>query len=129
MPVAGYEPLPEWVKEGEEPDERCRDEVNGAGDSELRNAAIPAADRLGAAIKGKAPSVGHVVAGKGITAAEGKQPLKEKTLDDWLAEEDDDDDEDESEEEDESEDDDDDDGSDDGEDSDEDEDPESDPSN
>lgn len=104
MPVLGYETLPDWVRESEEPDKTCRDEGISAGDGEARNA-IPAADRLGGATKGNIPTTGSIV-GKGSSAAEGKQPLREKSLDEWLAEgkeeEEDEDEEDESGSEDES---------------------------
>ena len=92
-PVTGYEPLPDWIPEGQEPDKRCRDEGNDAADSESRNV-ISAADRLGggAAIKGSS-------AGRGTSVAEGKQPAKGKSLDDWLAEEDDEDEDEEDEDE------------------------------
>ena len=88
MPVMGYEPLPEWVKEGEEPDGRCRDEGQGIEDSNVRNA-IPATDRLGGTMKGKLQPTGPPPGrGTSIAIAEGTQPTtKEKSLDDWLAEE------------------------------------------
>ena len=111
MPVMGYEPLPDWVKEGEEPDKRCRDEGQGMEDGNLRNA-IPATDRLGGTMaKGKAPTSTGPLAGRGtssVAIVEGKQSTtKEKSLDDWLAEEEEgeDDDKDDDEDEDESEDD------------------------
>ena len=106
MPVMGYEPLPEWVKEGEEPDKRYRDEGKDTEDGEVRNT-IPATDRLGGTTKGMNPPTGPLARG-GISTAEGKQSTNEKSLDDWLAE-DDDEEEDEGEEEEEEDDDDDDD--------------------
>lgn len=104
MPVMGYEPLPEWVKEGEEPDNRYRDEGQGMEDGSVGNA-IPATDRLGGTTtKGKLPSTGPLP-GRGNSTAEGIQStIKEKSLDDWLAEEEEEDDGDDDEGEDEDED-------------------------
>lgn len=114
MPVMGYEPLPEWVKEGDEPGGRCRDEGQGIEDGNVRNA-IPATDRLGGSMKGKPQPTGPFPGrGTSTAIAEGTQPTtKEKSLDDWLAEEEegeeeedeDEDDDEEEEEDDESEDD------------------------
>lgn len=87
-PVMGYEPLPDWVKEGEESDGRCRDEGQGIEDGNVRNA-IPATDRLGGTVKGKPQPTGSLP-GRGTSTAtvEGAQSTtKEKSLDDWLAEE------------------------------------------
>ncbi len=88
IPVAGYETLPDWVKEGDEPDPRCRDEGKSAVDSEIRDS-IPAADRLGGWSRGKVPIATGPMTGRGIVAtADGKQvATKDKSLDDWLAEE------------------------------------------
>ena len=72
--LAGYEPLPEWVKEGEEPDASLRD---GVGGNEVygEKRSVPAARELDRAIKEK---------------GSGKVPpgMKDKSLDDWLDEED-----------------------------------------
>lgn len=116
MPIMGYEPLPEWVKAGEEPDKRCRNEGKGIEDAEVRNN-ISAADRLGGTSKGKAlPTAGSSQGGATSSGLAGvkqsTQSTNEKSLDDWLAEdEDEDEDEEEDEEEGDSEDDDDGDGS------------------
>lgn len=69
---AGDEPLPEWVKDGEEPDPELRNEALGKEENAVvlgRN--LPAIDRLGGA--------GIVNKGKG------KEKV-EKSFEDWLAE-------------------------------------------
>ena len=70
--VMGYEELPEWVKEGEEPDARLRDEVGGK-EVYGEKKSVPASRELDKAVeaKGRGKSTGG----------------KDKTLDDWLAEE------------------------------------------
>lgn len=75
--LRGYNSLPSWVAEGDEPDRRLRDQDDGTSsryDSEKRTA--PASERLDDAAKA-APSKSNGL-GEGV----GK-----KTLDDWLAEE------------------------------------------
>ena len=72
--VLGYEGLPEWVKDGEEPDPKLRDEGLGKeayGDRKD----VPAARELDRAVEKK--GLGKI----GVGGA------KDKTLDDWLAEE------------------------------------------
>lgn len=71
---AGYDPLPEWVKDGEEPDPELRNEGLGKEENAVvmgRN--LPAIDRLG----------GASIADKG----KGKEKV-EKSFEDWLAEKD-----------------------------------------
>ena len=68
----GYEELPEWVKEGEEPDARLRDEVGGK-EVYGEKKSVPASRELDKAVEAKAR--GKSTGGK------------DKTLDDWLAEE------------------------------------------
>lgn len=71
--LLGYEPLPEWVKEGEKPDAKLRDEVGGK-EVYGEKKSVPAARELDEA-----------VAEKGLgKSAEG---MKDKSLDDWLDEE------------------------------------------
>jgi vesicle coat complex subunit len=70
--VMGYEDLPEWVKEGEEPDAKLRDEV-GAKEVYGEKKIVPASRELDKAVESK--GLGKNAGGK------------EKTLDDWLAEE------------------------------------------
>ncbi|CAF9920561.1 MAG: AP-3 complex subunit beta [Alectoria fallacina] len=72
--VMGYEGLPEWVKEGEEPDAKLRDEVGGK-EAHGEKKDMPAARELDKAIEKK--GLGKI----GVGGA------KDKTLDDWLAEE------------------------------------------
>lgn len=74
--LRGYEPLPDWVKEGEEPDPKLRDEIlsSGKGDTSVRQ--LTASERLESATP---PAVEKP---NGL----GKSNGKEKTLDDWLDE-------------------------------------------
>ena len=82
--------LPEWVKEGEEPDPRLRDEEGGDGGAAAAAAAlgkggvVSAGQRLDEALRAEssyAPAKGKAVGGGGVGGR------KEKTLDDWLEEE------------------------------------------
>ncbi|KAI9753922.1 MAG: hypothetical protein M4579_004943 [Chaenotheca gracillima] len=95
--LRGYEPVPEWVASGEEPDPRLRDEGTVKSDYGARKE-VPAGDKLDSAMReGTRSGTVPVVASKanGLGAA----TMKEKSLDDWLAEgEADEEDEDESEE-------------------------------
>ncbi|TIA13798.1 ARM repeat-containing protein [Aureobasidium pullulans] len=80
--LSGYEPLPDWVQEGEEPDAKLRNDDTEAK-TEYRvggSTNAPASRMLDDALKGSAP-----VSYKPKSGA----PAKEKTLDDWLDEEDD----------------------------------------
>ena len=70
--MIGYEDLPDWVKEGEEPDPRVRDEAGKAEYSSAREA--PAAQEID-----------RGVAERGLDKA--GLSGKDRTLDDWLAEE------------------------------------------
>jgi hypothetical protein len=79
--LPGYRELPEWVKEGKEPDPRLRDEVGEkveyVGPEKARM--VPASRRLDEAVKEQ----------RLATGVEGKQKQKEdkgKSLDDWLEE-------------------------------------------
>ncbi|RYP48353.1 hypothetical protein DL768_005722 [Monosporascus sp. mg162] len=78
--IRGYEPLPDWVPEGSEPDPRLRDQDAGHNTREYggdgRRAAIPAAEALG-----DAPPPPAVDKGK-------RNGAGAMTLDDWLAEDD-----------------------------------------
>ena len=71
--IMGYESLPEWVKEGEEPDAKLRDE--GLAKEVYGEKDVPAARELDKALEKK--GLGKI----GVGGA------KDKTLDDWLAEE------------------------------------------
>ena len=71
--LSGYENLPDWVKDGEEPDPKLRDEIDmKAAYSNTQNA--PAGDMLDRALRERGD--------KFPTASINK----DKTLDDWLAE-------------------------------------------
>ena len=74
--VAGYEPLPDWVEVGSEPDPQLRDqpELETEYNSGARKPAISAAKRLDETVKEQ--GLQEKVEGKG----------KSKTLDDWLDE-------------------------------------------
>lgn len=75
--VNGYENLPDWVREGEEPDARLRDGGDAKGEyTSASKAQVPAGRMLDEALRG---DEGYRPKG---TAKAGK----EKTLDDWLAE-------------------------------------------
>ena len=71
--LSGYENLPDWVKDGEEPDPKLRDEIDvKAAYSSTQNA--PAGDMLDSALRER----GDKFPARAIN--------KDKTLDDWLAE-------------------------------------------
>ncbi|KAF2459043.1 adaptin N terminal region-domain-containing protein [Lineolata rhizophorae] len=72
--LPGYEPLPDWVEPGREPNPKLRDE--GRGDeysSEGRGAHVPASEKLDEAAAAQ-------------PAEKKANGLKEKSLDDWLEE-------------------------------------------
>ncbi|KEF53148.1 uncharacterized protein A1O9_11057 [Exophiala aquamarina CBS 119918] len=105
--LPGYEELPEWVQEGQEPDSKLRDAADGADKDEYisvtaRTAAastVAASRRLDDAVREQ--GLENVVAAGSSTK---QANVKPRTLDDWLAEsEDEDEDEEETEEETESE--------------------------
>jgi AP-3 complex subunit beta len=78
--LSGYTPLPDWVKDGEEPDAKLRN-VELETKTEYRpsgSSTVPAGRMLDDALKGSAPVVYKSKSGA---------PAKEKTLDDWLDEE------------------------------------------
>jgi AP-3 complex subunit beta len=112
--LRGYENIPPWVKEGQEPDPRLRDEdgssteyVSGGNGGRV----LTAGEKLDVASgsRGYEPVAEPVRNGVGSQGVGGGKGAKEKTLDDWLAEEEEegsteeetDDDEDEDEDEDE----------------------------
>lgn len=75
--LPGYEQLPDWVKAGDEPDPKLRAEI-GVTTPYGEKRDVPAGDKLDTALKEK-----------GIEAKlDGLEKGKGKTLDDWLAEED-----------------------------------------
>lgn len=91
--LRGYDDLPRWVKEGNEPDPALRDEVVSTSTSTYDSSkSMSAADRLDAAAgSSRTPDSimsprglnGVGSADTGVSVSKGK----EKTLDDWLAEE------------------------------------------
>ncbi|KAI5463492.1 adaptin N terminal region-domain-containing protein [Mariannaea sp. PMI_226] len=88
--IQGYEPLPDWVEEGMQPDPRLREpEGSAVSRYEVQRESLPASQRLDDAAKSVAPSKTNG-AGEGVGA---------KTLDDWLAEEEEEETEEETEEE------------------------------
>ncbi|KAF2473863.1 ARM repeat-containing protein [Lindgomyces ingoldianus] len=100
--LKGYEELPPWVKEGEEPDPRLRDEVGLTATNVYEagggSRSITASERLDAAASSRVPdlavSPARILNGVGVGAGVGAASAgKEKTLDEWLEEGDDDDDE------------------------------------
>lgn len=97
--LRGYEALPDWVEPGKEPDPKLRDvDPTQGGWDEKR--VVTAGEMLDNAAKsakiGTSHGVGQKINGTGGEAA------KEKTLDDWLAESEDEEEEDEESEEEES---------------------------
>ncbi|KAF2855858.1 ARM repeat-containing protein [Plenodomus tracheiphilus IPT5] len=96
--LRGYEDLPRWVKEGNEPDPALRDEIISTSTSTYDSARnMTAADRLDAAAGSSSRmtpesmmsprSLNGLGGDGGIGAGVSKEKQKEKTLDDWLAEE------------------------------------------
>ncbi|AEO60828.1 hypothetical protein MYCTH_2310471 [Thermothelomyces thermophilus ATCC 42464] len=80
--LRGYEDLPEWVEEGKEPDPRLRDAEGADRYGEKR--VVPAAEVLDAAAASRASPSSVGAESKAVKAANG---IGEKSLDDWLAEE------------------------------------------
>jgi AP-3 complex subunit beta len=98
--LSGYKPLPDWVKEGDEPDQTLRNE-RAARTEYTGRTEIPAGDRLDNAVR----EGGKGAPGQGMSwgdATDTTSGSKAKSLDDWLAEgvEEGDEDEDEDEDED-----------------------------
>ncbi|KAM0432893.1 hypothetical protein ACHAPT_004598 [Fusarium lateritium] len=76
--LRGYEPLPDWVEEGKQPDRRLREPEGGQSSRyDVERSTLPAGERLDEAAKTVVPSKPNGT-GEGVGA---------KTLDDWLAEE------------------------------------------
>ncbi|KAH0006354.1 ARM repeat-containing protein, partial [Aureobasidium melanogenum] len=76
----GYTPLPDWVQDGDEPDAKLRNvEMETKTEYRPSGSTVPAGRMLDEALKGSAPVVYKSKSGA---------PAKEKTLDDWLDEED-----------------------------------------
>ncbi|KAH0168624.1 ARM repeat-containing protein, partial [Aureobasidium melanogenum] len=78
--LSGYTPLPDWVQDGDEPDAKLRNvEMEAKTEYRPSGSTVPAGRMLDEALKGSAPVVYKSKSGA---------PAKEKTLDDWLDEED-----------------------------------------
>ncbi|KAG9757899.1 ARM repeat-containing protein, partial [Aureobasidium melanogenum] len=78
--LSGYTPLPDWVQDGDEPDAKLRNvEMETKTEYRPSGSTVPAGRMLDEALKGSAPVVYKSKSGA---------PAKEKTLDDWLDEED-----------------------------------------
>ncbi|KAI2619047.1 ARM repeat-containing protein [Hypomontagnella submonticulosa] len=76
--LRGYEPLPDWVQEGREPDPKLRGQYIGRSEYSDEKRAVPAAQMLG-----DVSNQGVRSNGLGAATAAGTGA---KTLDDWLAE-------------------------------------------
>lgn len=76
--LKGYEALPDWVREGEEPDPKLRVEVEPKAEYGAPRAAAPASRRLDEALRDGGSGSGS--RGSSVVAH------KEKTLDSWLEE-------------------------------------------
>ncbi|OTA93727.1 hypothetical protein M434DRAFT_287786 [Hypoxylon sp. CO27-5] len=83
--LRGYEPLPDWVEEGREPDPKLRNTEGARNDYGDEKRVVPAAQMLG-----DAGSVGQAGRSNGLSTSAGTGA---KTLDDWLAEDEDEGDE------------------------------------
>ena len=71
--ISGYDKIPDWVREGEEPDPKLRDEVVGAKEEYRSGKDVPAARELDEAVAATGlPKIGASAKGK--------------NLDDWLNE-------------------------------------------
>ncbi|KAH9883605.1 ARM repeat-containing protein [Xylariomycetidae sp. FL2044] len=89
--LRGYEPLPDWVQEGREPDPRLRVQDGVTNEYGEEKRVVPASEMLGDAA-GSSSSASK--RSNGLTAA-GAAGAGAMTLDDWLGEAESDDDEDE----------------------------------
>jgi AP-3 complex subunit beta len=92
--LTGYQDLPEWVVEGEEPDARLRDVEGGDGVAglEMGKGRLTAARMLDEALRKEAKGAAAAMVGAGRTgtasAAAAAAAGKEKSLDAWLDESD-----------------------------------------
>ncbi|KAH0547650.1 hypothetical protein FGG08_000139 [Glutinoglossum americanum] len=82
--ISGYEPLPDWVREGEEPDRSLRNEhavrAEYTGKKE-----VPAGDRLDSAVR-EGGKGAHEQGSSWNSTNDPAPASKSKSLDDWLAE-------------------------------------------
>ncbi|KAI1407025.1 ARM repeat-containing protein [Hypoxylon sp. FL1857] len=82
--LRGYEPLPDWVEEGREPDPKLRNTEGVRNEYGDEKRVVPAAQMLG-----DTSSAGQGGRSNGLSTAAGTGA---KTLDDWLAEDEDEED-------------------------------------
>ncbi|KAF2744218.1 ARM repeat-containing protein [Sporormia fimetaria CBS 119925] len=103
--LRGYEALPAWVKEGQEPDPSLRDESTTPSPYEAGGRAVTAGEKLDAAASmSRVPQYARSDSPlSGMGGARPKEKEKEKTLDEWLASEEEEDETDEETDEDEEE--------------------------
>ncbi|KAI9736445.1 MAG: AP-3 complex subunit beta [Claussenomyces sp. TS43310] len=101
--IRGYEPLPDWVDAGDEPDPDLRDADVGAGEY-VEGRVAAATELLDSAVRKNGKAAMHARETGASSNGVGGGGSRKKTLDDWLAEseeEDEEEDDEESEEEDE----------------------------
>ncbi|OJD26898.1 hypothetical protein ACJ73_01709 [Blastomyces percursus] len=79
--LRGYEPLPDWVEAGKEPDPKLREDSAGSRAGFVEKVNLTAGERLDHALREHDVETGRVRQ-NGTAMGNGK-----KTLDDWLAEE------------------------------------------
>ncbi|KAF2143772.1 uncharacterized protein K452DRAFT_247189 [Aplosporella prunicola CBS 121167] len=98
----GEEELPEWVAEGEEPDARLREDGAGGGAGASASAktdyygevrTVPAGEQLDRAVRESGGFGGAEMAGVAAAMARRQNGGGERSLDDWLKEDEDDEDE------------------------------------
>ncbi|KAH8839285.1 hypothetical protein MCOR27_005005 [Pyricularia oryzae] len=75
--LRGYEPLPDWVEDGKEPDPMLREGDGAVKSTYGETRSVPAAESLDSAVGSSMPT------SKAVKASNG---MGEKSLDDWLAE-------------------------------------------
>ncbi|TLD27368.1 hypothetical protein PspLS_05101 [Pyricularia sp. CBS 133598] len=75
--LRGYEPLPDWVEDGEEPDPMLREGDGAIKSTYGETRSVPAAESLDSAVGSSMPT---------SKAAKTSNGMGEKSLDDWLAE-------------------------------------------
>ncbi|KAF2121356.1 adaptin N terminal region-domain-containing protein [Lophiotrema nucula] len=86
--LKGYEDLPPWVKEGQEPDPQLREEAVSTNQYEAAAKPISAAQQLDVASSSRPVDLGPspTRSPNGLGSGSSSAPKKEKTLDDWLEE-------------------------------------------
>ncbi|KAJ9234317.1 adaptin N terminal region-domain-containing protein [Paecilomyces variotii] len=82
--LSGYESIPDWVESGNEPDPRLRED---AAKPEPTERTLTAGERLDKALKEHGTSVAARMRQNGTSAAAAAAARKNKSLDEWLADE------------------------------------------